>query len=90
VRTDELPGPRVLVFTDAAYPGWRVWVDSAPAPLLVADDGFKAVALAPGKHTVRFAFSSNRVTAGVAISLTTLIAATALLLLLRRRPGTAL
>jgi hypothetical protein len=85
VQIDELPGPRVLVFTDAAYPGWRVWVDGQPAQVMLADDGFKAVALTSGKHTIQFAFSSRRVTAGVAVSVTALIAAAALLRLLRRK-----
>jgi hypothetical protein len=50
------PQPALLVFTEALYPGWRVWVDDRPAPLLAANLLFQAVAVEPGLHTVNFAF----------------------------------
>ncbi|MBN2308026.1 MAG: hypothetical protein JXR94_03595, partial [Candidatus Hydrogenedentes bacterium] len=77
LTVDELDGPRILVFLDAAYPGWRAEVDGVPAEVFLADDAFKAVALLPGTHTVRFAFNSARVWAGVGVSVGALAAALA-------------
>ncbi len=68
VEVDELPGYRILTLVDAAYPGWRATVDEKPTPLLRANDVFKAVVLPPGRHHVRFAFTSWRVYAGLAVS----------------------
>ena len=50
------PQPCLLVFTEAFYPGWRVWVDGKPAPLVAANLLFQGVALEPGHHRVTFAF----------------------------------
>ena len=73
----ELPGVRLLVFVDAAYPGWRALVDGKPAPILTANDAFKALALQPGAHEIRFEFRPARVYAGLAISLAALAGALA-------------
>ncbi len=88
VDVGPLPGPRLLVFTDAAYPGWRVEVDGRVEPLHVADDAFKAVVVPPGRHTVTFSFRPRRVYVGLAVSVftaaLTTLAAAALLVAGRR------
>lgn len=61
-------GDRMLLFTDAGYPGWHVRVDGVEQSILRANDAFKAVSLTPGAHRVEFVFRSARVTMGVAIS----------------------
>jgi hypothetical protein len=79
-------GPRVLVYLDAWYPGWHAYVDGDEAPLLRADDGFKAVALSGGTHHVAFVFRPVRVWAGITVSLITVTAAMLMLLFsLKRR-----
>jgi hypothetical protein len=45
-----------LVLTDPYYPGWRAYVDGVETPILRADYLFRAIALPPGSHEVRFVF----------------------------------
>lgn len=45
-----------LVLSDTWYPGWRVRVDGAPAPLLRADFLLRAVRLSAGTHEVLFEY----------------------------------
>ncbi len=64
-----LPGPRLLTFLDAWYPGWHAYVDDQEVFILKADDVFKAIPLPEGTHTVRFEFRPRSVMLGVAGSL---------------------
>lgn len=66
VEVRELPAPRVLLFVDAWYPGWRAEMDGNPVKIYKANDAFKAVLVPAGTHRVRFVFASSRVTAGLA------------------------
>ena len=68
VEVREVPDHRILTFIDAAYPGWRAYVDSERVPILLANDVFKAVVVPPGTHRVRFEFRPWRVYAGAAVS----------------------
>lgn len=63
-----LPGNRILLFTDAMFEGWHAYIDGVSCPILTGDDVFKAVAVPAGTHHIRFAFTSWRVTAGSLIS----------------------
>jgi hypothetical protein len=63
-----------LVLLDTYYPGWRAEVDGREAPILAANAAFRAVALEPGRHRVRFTYAPGSVRAGVAISLAALVA----------------
>jgi hypothetical protein len=91
----DCPGNRILLFTDADYPGWRALVDGVSQPILRANDAFKALALAEGKHDVEFVFRSHRVHLGVAVSLTTMFVSGSAIIILqclntrRRRPASA-
>jgi hypothetical protein len=69
----DLPAPRLLLFVDSYYPGWRAWVDGKETPILLADDAFKAIVVPEGTHEVKFRFRSNAVYAGVGLSLATWI-----------------
>lgn len=62
----ECTGPRILLFTDAFYPGWEARVDGESAEIFAANSAFKAVALEEGVHTIEFTYSPRRVRAGVA------------------------
>lgn len=93
IRTDADRGA-LLVLSDAYFPGWVAQIDGQPASILRADYLFRAVALAPGRHTVTFAYQPLSVVLGASITL----AAAALVLavggqhvftLVRRRRGTA-
>jgi len=52
----EAPAGGFLVLNDIWHPWWRASVDGKPADILKADVLFRAVALSPGKHQVRFSF----------------------------------
>lgn len=84
----DLPGERILLFVDAAYPGWKASIDGVPTIIHRANDVFKAVVLGPGTHQVSFAFRPWRVYAGLAVSIAVLVGTAALLLLTRQPPST--
>ena len=68
LRLTDLPGPRVLLFVDSFYPGWKATVDAKEVPILAANDAFKAIVVPAGSSEVRFAFSSTRVTVGLVLA----------------------
>jgi hypothetical protein len=52
------PSGGILVLHDAWHPWWRARVDGEPAPILKANVLFRAVAVRPGRHRVRFRFDA--------------------------------
>lgn len=50
------PDGGFVVLNDVWHPWWRVEVDGSPAQLLRANVLFRAVAVPPGEHVVRFTF----------------------------------
>jgi hypothetical protein len=90
LELDNLPGPRILKFLDADYPGWKAYVDKKEVPLFRVDDAFKGIEVAAGSHKIRFQFQSTYLRTGIALSsLGILIALTAMLFLPPRRKKTA-
>jgi len=84
LELSNLSGFRILTFVDAAYPGWKAYVDSKPVPIYLANDVFKAVLIPSGTHYVRFVFRPWKVYLGVAISLITVLGIVAVLIGARR------
>jgi hypothetical protein len=74
-----------LVLVEAWDPGWRATVDGRAARVDRANFGFRAVGVPPGRHQVRLRYRPRSVTAGLAVSAATLVAA--LLALVLARPG---
>jgi hypothetical protein len=79
------PQPAILVLSELSYPGWRVTVDGAAAPLLEANGLLRAVALEAGTHQVELVYRPASVTAGLALSAATLLAVVVGLALLAAR-----
>jgi len=67
VATDS-PGSSYLFLADTFDPGWSVTVDGHPESIRPAYAAFRAVALGPGGHTVRFTYRPAGFTLGLAVT----------------------
>jgi hypothetical protein len=63
-----LDAPGFLVLSDVHYPGWRVEVDGARAPLHRANHAFRAVWLPAGRHVARFRYVCGPWRLGLALA----------------------
>lgn len=77
--------PALLVISEAWFPGWTATVDGEPAPVVRADGLLLAVPVGPGAHRVELRYQPPGLTAGAAITATTLLALVGASLVLRRR-----
>lgn len=77
-------GPGYLVLSDAYYPGWRATAGGRQVPVWRANFMFRAVAVGGGAQRVEFRYAPASFTAGLAISVLSLLGA---VVALRRRPG---
>lgn len=62
-------GPGLLTLADAAYPGWRAWVDGGPAPVETVEEFLRGVRLPAGAHTIVFEFWPLADWAGLGLTL---------------------
>ncbi len=69
----EMEAAGLVVMLEAWDPGWRAEVDGQPAPLLRANQVFRAVPVPAGRHLVEMRYRPPEVSAGVALSLSTLL-----------------
>jgi hypothetical protein len=84
----ELPRPGILVVSESYFPGWRAWVDGAPAEILRTDYVLRGIELDAGAHHVRFEYRPWSVRIGAALSLIG-VGTAAGLVWADRRAGTA-
>jgi hypothetical protein len=91
----ETSAERLLVLTQAFFPGWQATVDGVPTPLVRADYLFQGLYVPAGAHRVELTYQPRSLLVGGAISAAALAAAVFLLLLSRldwrwpRRPAAA-
>jgi len=77
-----------LVLSDLNYPGWKVEIlnlDTSQKQTrspLYANNIFRAVALEPGRYSLRFVFDSPSFSLGLRITIVTLVLVTISLILL--------
>lgn len=69
----EVAADGLLVLSELAYPGWRVFVDGERAPLVRADYTLRAVCVPAGEHRVTFSFLPISLIVGAAITGLTLL-----------------
>jgi hypothetical protein len=79
--------PALLVVADAIYPGWTAAVDGQPAPLWTADLMLRGIPVPPGRHEVTLTYRPRSWQTGLIVSLLTLAACGAALLVTLRRPA---
>ena len=68
-----MENPGYLVLSETYYPGWQVYVDGNPEPLLRANYTLMAVRLDGGHHTVLFRYDPPLFKAGAIISILALL-----------------
>ena len=76
-----------LVLAETYYPGWKAWVDDAPARVWRANHVQRAVFVPAGQHTVRFSYEPMTFRVGAAVSLISLGLAV-MALVVPKRKGT--
>lgn len=57
VVDSQATGQRVLVLTDAYYPGWQATIDGVTAPIYEVNVMFRGVVVPAGRHQVVFSYS---------------------------------
>jgi hypothetical protein len=76
----------VLVLSQVHYPGWRATLDGERVPVLDANYAFSGIPVPAGSHEVRFIFDPWSFKAGVAITILSIVMASALTASAVRRP----
>lgn len=68
LKVSDLPGPRLLTYLDAMYPGWTATVDGKVTAIYRADEAFKAIVVPAGSHDVEFHYRPARLFLGFRIA----------------------
>jgi hypothetical protein len=79
---------RLLLLTQAFFPGWDATVDGQPAPLVRADYMFQGVYVPAGSHRVELQYRPHSVIIGLLVSIAAALATVALLVPFGRRQAT--
>ncbi|MCR5662114.1 MAG: YfhO family protein [bacterium] len=69
----DVTGDGYLVLLDTWYPGWKAFIDGKETEILRADIAFRAVRISEGHHTVEFIYKSTYFTAGLIITIMSMI-----------------
>lgn len=74
----------MLFFSEIWYPAWKAYVDGKPAKIFIADHCFRAVEIPEGDSIVEMKYESAAFSIGAIISLITLVASGAMILLIKK------
>jgi hypothetical protein len=77
--------PSFLVLSDVFYPGWKARIDGTAAPVYQTNFALRGVEVPAGTHLVRFEFSPPSFYYGLLISLLSLVALGAIVIILHFR-----
>lgn len=83
--TADMDGDGFLVLTDQYFPGWKAWVDDAPAKVYRANYLFRCVAVPAGQHEIVFRYEPVSYYLGAAFSSAGLLLAVVCLVFPRSR-----
>ncbi len=75
----------MVVLGDSFFPGWRAWVDGAPARIWEANGALRGVVVEGGKHMIEMRYLPLSVLGGLALTLFGLTGAAGLAIIERRR-----
>jgi hypothetical protein len=65
-------GASLLILSESYYPGWKAWVDAAPASVQRVNIALRGVWVNDGSHVVRMQFSPWILPASLAVTIVTL------------------
>ena len=71
--------PRLLVYVESHYPGWRAELDGRPVTLYKVNGAFRGVIVPEGEHVILFRYLPTSLYVGAGLSFATLVAFLALL-----------
>ena len=72
--------PGLVILADTFYPGWRLTIDGAPAPIFRTNRLMRGAAVKAGKHTLVYTFEPMSFRIGALISIAGAVAFLALVL----------
>jgi hypothetical protein len=64
--------PALLYQRETYFPGWKVWIDSQPREILLANGLFRAIPVTTGTHVLELRYEPAAVQLGIGISLASL------------------
>ncbi len=85
VLETEAPAERLLVFTQAFFPGWTATLDGTTVPIVRTNYLFQGLYVPPGRHRIELVYLPQSLLLGALLSLAGLAVAGAALALDRPR-----
>jgi uncharacterized membrane protein YfhO len=83
----ETRADRILILSDAYYPGWRATINGQPTEIFPAYSVYRGILVPQGKHTVEFYYHPWTFTLGLALTAATCLFTLAFaLVVLRNKP----
>jgi hypothetical protein len=87
--TAVLEYPGLVILADLFYPGWRLTIDGAPAPIYRTNHAMRGAAVKAGKHRLVYTYEPLSVLLGLALTIAGVLALTVLVVWAARGRGTS-